>query len=172
MSLCLYCSRAGTASAPYLIECGEDVVGKLDLRHRAIPLSRRPNGKPHNALHLQECRGRPAQAHTVWLPATCPAGLKVLIWRCSSCTCSRVRTCSDSGVLNTRSRPNLSSRPRLHMKTPPKATSSPKHSVLQGCRRAEAGDCLAGYRHTQVVCVPADKLNLRHLSPHAVTSTQ
>ena len=40
-------------------------------------------------------------------------------------------TCSDKGVLNTRSRPKRSCRPIVHLNTPPKLTSSPKQRALQ-----------------------------------------
>ncbi|KAH9389734.1 hypothetical protein TYRP_007281 [Tyrophagus putrescentiae] len=38
--------------------------------------------------------------------------------------------CSQRGVLKTRSLPNLSCRLTVHLKTPPKATSSPKTTVV------------------------------------------
>ena len=41
-------------------------------------------------------------------------------------------TCSERGVLNTRSRPNRSSSPTEQRNTPPNATSSPNTSVLRG----------------------------------------
>jgi hypothetical protein len=45
---------------------------------------------------------------------------------------SMLLACSESGVLNTRSRPNFSSSPTVQRNTPPKLTSSPKASALHG----------------------------------------
>jgi len=44
--------------------------------------------------------------------------------------------CSHSGVLNTRSLPNFSARPTVHLNTPPKATSSPKMQAVWSVVRA------------------------------------
>ena len=48
--------------------------------------------------------------------------------------------CSESGVLNTRALPNRVSRPAVHLKTPPKATSSPNTRALQ-FRELFSGSC-------------------------------
>lgn len=47
------------------------------------------------------------------------------------------RTCSDRGVLKTRSLPYRSCKPTVHLKTPPNATSSPNKQALQRLKKLQ-----------------------------------
>ena len=68
----------------------------------------------------------------------CPAGRtqSLAVKTCSGCVMNlsrsgrESRTCSERGVLKTLSLPKRCNRPAVHLKTPPKLTSSPKTSAL------------------------------------------
>lgn len=109
-----------TASIPvfggfihYLVKGRVDVICKLDLSYWGVARSCCSNSESNNALQLTvlslQCR---CVSHNIEL------------------TCRAIFTCSDRGVLKTLSLPKRCNSPAVHLKTPPKLTSSPNTRAL------------------------------------------
>ena len=115
-----------------LVECGEDVVSKLDLGDGLVPGSSCADPESHYAL-----THRNGLLPSIVVPLRHRRGSKAFgtqVQLAMSCS----RTCSHRGVLKTRSCPKRSFRPTVQRNTPPKLTSSPKQRDLMDTMRSVA----------------------------------